>query len=147
MELVIASETKLYRQGNVDSTVLVQSVIRVMLLEWQSEVFFLKKKAIAIIQFMGLGYVSEKCLGHKKAHFKRELLGFVEEAFAFFQKKIEKQLDRWSAVLIAEGNPLEVELEEIQAMQQEWQGLKQKFRQVEMRIMQGLFQHYPIKII
>lgn len=124
-----------------------QSVIQATLLEWQSEAFFLKKKAAAIIQFMSLGYVSDKCFVHKKAYFKKELFQFVHEDFPFFQNKISKQINKWPSNWVAHENSFGLELEDYRILQEEWQELKRKFWQLEMQIMEGLFQNYPVRII
>lgn len=123
-----------------------QSVIQAMLLDWQSEAFFLKKKAAAIIKFMSIGYVSDKCFVHKKAY-KIELLQFVNEDFPFFQKKISKHINKWPSNWDAQENSFGSELEDYREIQDEWQELKRKFWQLEMQILEGLFQNYPVRII
>lgn len=147
MELTIASETRVQKQRNGNSHFAMQPVIQAMLLDWQLEAFFLKKKAAAIIKFMSLGYVSDKCFVHKKAYFKKELFQFVNEDFPFFQKKISKHINKWSSNWDAQENSFEMELGDYREIQDEWQELKRKFWQLEMQILEGVFQNYPVRII
>ena len=146
MELTNASDFNLHMEESINSNLAMLSIIQVTVSEWKSELILLKNKIITIINFIELSYVPNNCFARQKEDLKKELLQFVDKDFPLFQSKIEKYLRKWESIHFLQKVSFESKLAEFHKLDEDWQNLTQNYLKLEMQIIKGLFQNYPLHI-
>ena len=146
MELPTVSDFQMHKPENTDLNLVMQSAIQTTVQEWQLEIIFLKNNFSLLKKLMERSHFSNKCFSPINENLEKELSLLVNRDFQLIESKIEKLLGKWQSNNFLEEASFETSFTEFRMLRQEWLELKHKQQQLEIQILEGLIQNYPVRI-
>ena len=146
IELIMTPQIKRpeHRDGRLPPPQL--SIIKISIREWQIDLAFLKDKSALLQMLVKMSGLRGKRVVDKEENLQKELWQMEYNTIPSFEEKL-KEYKR--SLKLLDSHPrasLESSYDNFRKFQSEWKNLYQKFKSLEIRILEALIEGYPIFI-